>query len=337
MAAEDWPPDVEIRCLPTGLDTPTGGRVHLAAAELAGGTFCLTYADGVADIDLDALLALHAEARRRGDDDRRASARCRSGWRRSTTTASSAASPRSRAPSTGSTAASSALSPRCSTLLTPDSVLEREPLERLAAEGELRAYRHEGFWDCMDTYKDAVALNDLWARGGAPVEAVGRGGMSAPAGRSVLVTGAHGLLGSLADRRAARRGAPRGGRSAATSRPSTALELPGMADRVDSVRGDICDEGLVARALAEYEVDSVFHLAAQTLVGVANRSPRSTFETNVRGTWILLEACREHGVQRGRRRLLGQGLRPPARSCPTARIRRWRPAFPTTSPRRPPT
>jgi glucose-1-phosphate cytidylyltransferase len=49
-----------------------------------------------------------------------------------------------------------------------DSVLEREPLESLAADGELRAYRHEGFWDCMDTYKDAVLLNDLWQAGEAP-------------------------------------------------------------------------------------------------------------------------------------------------------------------------
>jgi glucose-1-phosphate cytidylyltransferase len=48
------------------------------------------------------------------------------------------------------------------------SVLEREPLARLAAEGQLRAFRHEGFWDCMDTYKDAVTLNDLWAGGEAP-------------------------------------------------------------------------------------------------------------------------------------------------------------------------
>ena len=49
-----------------------------------------------------------------------------------------------------------------------DSVLERAPLERLAAEGQLRAHRHEGFWQCMDTYKDAVLLNDLWASGEAP-------------------------------------------------------------------------------------------------------------------------------------------------------------------------
>jgi glucose-1-phosphate cytidylyltransferase len=52
--------------------------------------------------------------------------------------------------------------------IAPDSVLEREPLERLAADGELGAYRHEGFWDCMDTYKDAVLLNDLWESKRAP-------------------------------------------------------------------------------------------------------------------------------------------------------------------------
>ena len=47
-------------------------------------------------------------------------------------------------------------------------MLEREPLERLAADGALHGYRHEGFWDCMDTYKDAVLLNDLWNDGAAP-------------------------------------------------------------------------------------------------------------------------------------------------------------------------
>ena len=52
--------------------------------------------------------------------------------------------------------------------LEDDSVLEREPFERLASDGQLRAYRHTGFWDCMDTYKDAVMLNDLWAAGEAP-------------------------------------------------------------------------------------------------------------------------------------------------------------------------
>ena len=112
---------------------------------------------------------------------------------------------------------------------------------------------------------------------------------------TVLVTGAHGLLGgwltsALLDA---------GHRVVAIRRDEPAastLELLGLSAHVDTVRGDICDEGLVARALNEYEVSSVFHLAAQTLVGTANHSPRSTFETNVRGTWILLEACRAQGT-----------------------------------------
>ena len=58
-------------------------------------------------------------------------------------------------------------------LLGPDSVLEREPLATLAADGGLRAFRHEGFWDCLDTYKDALLLNDLWATGRRAVEGLG--------------------------------------------------------------------------------------------------------------------------------------------------------------------
>ncbi|HEY1566065.1 MAG TPA: GDP-mannose 4,6-dehydratase [Solirubrobacteraceae bacterium] len=114
--------------------------------------------------------------------------------------------------------------------------------------------------------------------------------------QSVLVTGAHGLLGAwlttaLLDRGhhvvVIRRDEP----------TVTALELLGRAGEADAVSGDICEEGLVARALSEYEVSSVFHLAAQTLVGTANQAPRPTFETNVRGTWMLLEACRAHGTR----------------------------------------
>jgi CDP-glucose 4,6-dehydratase len=63
-------------------------------------------------------------------------------------------------------------------------------------------------------------------------------------------------------------------------------------DRVNVVRGDVRDQALVERILGEYEIDTVFHLAAQTIVTIANRNPVSTFETNVQGTWALLEACR---------------------------------------------
>jgi CDP-glucose 4,6-dehydratase len=124
------------------------------------------------------------------------------------------------------------------------------------------------------------------------VEAVG---VSDLGGHTALVTGAHGLLGGwlvkgLLERRVRvvtiRRDEP----------TASALEMLGLAQRVDVVPGDICEPGLVGRVLNEYEVDSVFHLAAQTIVGTANRAPLSTFETNIRGTWLLLEASRLHGA-----------------------------------------
>jgi CDP-glucose 4,6-dehydratase len=79
---------------------------------------------------------------------------------------------------------------------------------------------------------------------------------------------------------------------------SSALTLEGTEREVNVVHGDVRDRELIERALAEYEVDTVFHLAAQAIVGVANTSPLSTFDTNIRGTWNLLEACRQVGVAR---------------------------------------
>jgi len=70
------------------------------------------------------------------------------------------------------------------------------------------------------------------------------------------------------------------------------LDLLGLRERVTIVNGDLEDFALLARVLNEYEIDAVFHLAAQAIVGAANRSPVPTFETNIRGTYLLLEACR---------------------------------------------
>jgi CDP-glucose 4,6-dehydratase len=74
--------------------------------------------------------------------------------------------------------------------------------------------------------------------------------------------------------------------------PHSELNRAGLIDRVTTIRGDVVDQGLMERILGEYEIDTVFHLAAQTIVGVANRNPVSTFESNIQGTWTLLEACR---------------------------------------------
>jgi CDP-glucose 4,6-dehydratase len=74
--------------------------------------------------------------------------------------------------------------------------------------------------------------------------------------------------------------------------PQSELVRGQLLDRVKVVRGDVSDQALLERTLGEYEIDTVIHLAAQTIVGIANRNPTSTFETNIAGTWALLEACR---------------------------------------------
>lgn len=74
--------------------------------------------------------------------------------------------------------------------------------------------------------------------------------------------------------------------------PDCEMVRSGHLDKVKIVRGDICDQEILERALGEYEIDTVIHLAAQTIVGIANRNPVSTFEANIAGTWRLLEACR---------------------------------------------
>jgi CDP-glucose 4,6-dehydratase len=109
--------------------------------------------------------------------------------------------------------------------------------------------------------------------------------------RPVFVTGATGLLGGWLVRRLLAGGAD----VVALVRdwvPQSELVRSGDLGRVKVVRGDVADGALLERLLGEYEVRSVFHLAAQTIVGIANRNPRSTFESNVRGSWELLEACR---------------------------------------------
>jgi CDP-glucose 4,6-dehydratase len=109
--------------------------------------------------------------------------------------------------------------------------------------------------------------------------------------RPVFVTGASGLLGSWLVRRLLRAGAD----VVCLVRdwvPQSELVRGGLLDNVKVVRGDVCDRETVERALGEYEIDTVIHLAAQTIVGIANRNPVSTFESNIAGTWTLLEACR---------------------------------------------
>jgi glucose-1-phosphate cytidylyltransferase len=161
------PEGLAIECVQTGEDTPTGGRIARVGDRIEGRRFCATYADGVADIDLRALVDFHRQhgalatvtvvqpqlqfgvARLNGDD----------------LVAGFVEKPQFDGWINGGFFC---FEPGVLDYLAEDSILEREPLESLANDGELRAYRHTGFWDCMDTYKDAVLLNDLWEAGRAP-------------------------------------------------------------------------------------------------------------------------------------------------------------------------
>jgi len=109
--------------------------------------------------------------------------------------------------------------------------------------------------------------------------------------RPVLVTGATGLVGAWLTRRLKEAGAE----VVCLVRdwvPQSELVRGGTIERVSVVRGDVRERDLVERTIGEYEVDTVIHLAAQTIVGIANRNPVSTFESNIQGTWSVLEACR---------------------------------------------
>ena len=111
-------------------------------------------------------------------------------------------------------------------------------------------------------------------------------------GRSVFVTGASGLLGSAVVRELVGRGA----QVTCLVRdwvPQSPLLAEGLSERANVVRGCLEDYETVLRTLNEYEVETVLHLGAQTIVGTASRSPLSTFEANIKGTWTLLEACRQ--------------------------------------------
>jgi glucose-1-phosphate cytidylyltransferase len=166
-AAADWPADVRVECVDTGPDTPTGGRIHAVAGRLGGAPYFATYGDGVADVDLGALAREHAAAGAVAtmtvvrpelpfgvavvDGDNRVT-----GFHEK---------PRAEHWVNGGFFA---CDPRFASYLAPDLVLEREPLERLAEDGALAAYRHAGYWRCLDTYKDAVVLEQEWASGSAP-------------------------------------------------------------------------------------------------------------------------------------------------------------------------
>lgn len=161
-------PDWRVSVVDTGLDTMTGGRLRRLKPLLDGGTFMVTYGDGLGAVDLKALLAFH-----------------RSHGKLATVTAvrpparfgglsleGGMVTEFSEKPQSGEgwiNGGFFVFEPGVFDLLEDDAtVLEREPLERLARRGELAGFRHEGFWQPMDTVRERQLLESLWQSGGAP-------------------------------------------------------------------------------------------------------------------------------------------------------------------------
>ncbi len=117
-------------------------------------------------------------------------------------------------------------------------------------------------------------------------------------GRRVFITGCTGFLGSWLTAALLERGAVVIG-LVRTREPESELVRSGLIQHIEQVPGELLDYDLLRRTLVDCEVDTVFHLAGQTIVGVANREPVETFETNIRGTWLLLEALRQTPTVRG--------------------------------------
>jgi glucose-1-phosphate cytidylyltransferase len=162
-SAERW----AVAMVDTGPDTNTGGRIKRLERLVSGPTFFATYGDGVSDLDLKALLDFHSQ---HGKLATVTVVRPRLSFGLVEVNADGLVScfrekPRLEGWINGGFFV---FDRGVFDYLDDDSILEREPLERLAADGELVAYRHDGFWACMDTYKDNVDLNAMWAAGTAP-------------------------------------------------------------------------------------------------------------------------------------------------------------------------
>ena len=162
------PPDWQVDLVETGDETMTGGRIKRLVPRLGNETFMLTWGDGVSDVDLDALLAFH-----------------RSHGKLVTLTAvrpparyghlvfnGDQITEFSEKPQTGEgwiNGAFFVMEPGVAEYIDDDSTqFEHEPMERLAAEGQLMAYKHESFWQCMDTMREKHILNTLWESDNPP-------------------------------------------------------------------------------------------------------------------------------------------------------------------------
>jgi glucose-1-phosphate cytidylyltransferase len=164
LRAAEW----SVECVDTGLETHTGGRIKRLAPHLGGGTFMLTWSDGLSDLDLRALYAFH---RAHGKLATVTAVHPPSRFGQLTLDGDRVAEFAEKPPRSDEwiNGAFFVLEPEVIDYIDGDGTAwEREPLERLARDGQLMAFRHPTFWQCMDTLYERRLLDDLWQSGQAP-------------------------------------------------------------------------------------------------------------------------------------------------------------------------
>jgi len=163
-ASEDW----TLHLIDTGLNTQTGGRLRRLREWIGNETFCLTYGDGVSDVDLTKLVAFH-KAHGKLATVTAVRPPARFGGLDLDGDAVRAFTEKNQASEGWINGGFFVLQPEVLDLIAGDEILwEHEPLERLAHNGQLRAFRHEGFWQPMDTLRDLRLLESLWQNGNPP-------------------------------------------------------------------------------------------------------------------------------------------------------------------------
>ena len=163
--AEDW----EVTVLDTGLYTMTGGRIKRAQKFLGNETFMLTYGDGVSDVDIDALLEFHRSHGKIATITTVSLAQQKGVLEMGANGTVASFREKSEDDSALINGGFMVMNPEIFSYLKDDStVFEKEPLYRLAAEGQLMGFEHNGFWQCMDTQREKEKLEKLWASGNAP-------------------------------------------------------------------------------------------------------------------------------------------------------------------------
>lgn len=156
-----------VTVVETGPETPTGGRVRQIERYVHGERFITTYGDGLADVNLDKLIAFH-ESHGKLATVTTVRPPSRFGILEIEPDGSVARFREKPLSDDSVNAGFFVFEPQVFDYLTEDTALEVEPLEALAADGQLMAFPHDGFWQAMDTYRELVLLNSLWQKGDAP-------------------------------------------------------------------------------------------------------------------------------------------------------------------------